>query len=132
MGLIDAATAPLRHVLFGAEHEAMADLVPIEAHLMAAVDAIRQTTEQLEAHAAVIERLAATLTPLTKAMAELSVQMPELVESVGSLNAKLDVVSEVLEPLVQTEHDIAHAEHEVTKIGNLFSRHKTTPATPDS
>jgi len=78
------------------------------------------------------EQLAATLTPLTKAMTELSVQMPALVESVGSLNAKLDVVSDVLEPLVQAEHDIAHAEHEVTKIGNLFSRHKTTPATPES
>lgn len=132
MGLIDTATAPLRYVLFGAEHEAMSELMPLEAHVMAAVDAIRETTKQLEAHAAVIEQLAATLTPLSKAMTELSVQMPELVESVGSLNAKLEVVSDVLEPLVQAEHDIAHAEHEVTKIGNLFSRHKTTPATPES
>ena len=66
MGLIDAATAPLRHVLFGAEHEAVEDLVPLEAHLVAAVDAIRETTEQLEAHAEVIERLAAALIPLDR------------------------------------------------------------------
>ena len=65
-------------------------------------------------------------------MAELSVQMPALVDSVGSLNAKLDVMSEVLEPLAHAEQDMAHAEHEVTKIGNIFSRHKTTPPATES
>jgi hypothetical protein len=133
MGLIDAATAPLRYVLYGAEHEAAAtaDIARLEAHVVTAVDAIRETTEQLEAHAAVIERLAANLIPLTTAMTELSTQMPALVDSVGSLNAKLDVVSEVLEPLAHAEQDVAHAEHEVTRIGNIFSRHKTTPPAPD-
>jgi|SRR5579863_761204 len=134
MGLIDAATTPLRHVLFGAEHEAAAltDLATLEAHVVAGVDAIRETTDQLEAHAEVIERLAASLIPLTAAMTELSAQLPALVESVGSLNTKLDTVSEVLEPLVRAEQDVAHAEHEVTKIGNIFQRHKTTPKVPES
>ncbi len=62
MGLIDAATAPLRYVLFMARNDEVAaveDIERLEAHVVAAVDAIRETTEQLEAHAAVIERLAA-------------------------------------------------------------------------
>jgi DNA repair ATPase RecN len=134
MGLIDAATAPLRYVLYGAEHEADAlrDLSRLEAHVAAAVDAIRETTGQVEAHVEVIEKLAASLIPLTAAMAELSAQMPALVESVGSLNRNLTVIDEVLEPLAQAQQDLAHAEHEVTKLGSLFSRHRTTPQTPDS
>ena len=134
MGLIDTATAPLRYVLFGAEHEAaaVADLARLEAHLLAAVEAIAKTTEELETHAAMIERLAGTLIPLTTAMAELSVQMPALVKSVNDLNATLATVPEALEPIAHAEQDIANAEHEVTRIGNIFSRHRTTPATPDS
>ncbi len=134
MGLIDAATAPLRYVLYGVEREAAAvtDFSALEAHVLTAVQAIRETTAHVEAHAQVIERLAATLVPLTAAMAELSAQMPALVDSVGSLNARLDAFSEVLEPLAHAEHDLAHAEHEVTKIGNIFSRHKTTPASSES
>ena len=129
MGLIDAATAPLRYVLQTAEHEpaALADIARLEAHVVAAVDAIRETTEQLEAHAAVIEQLAANLLPLSTAMTELSIQMPALVDSVGALNAKLDVVSEVLEPLAHAEQDMAHAEREMTRMGSIFGRHKTTP-----
>ena len=131
MGLIDAATAPLRYVLQGAEHEAAADFSGLEAHMLAAEGAIRETTLQLEAHAEEIERLAATLTPLTTALAELAAQMPALIAGVGALNARLDAMAEVLEPIAHAEQDLAHAEHEVTKIGNIFSRHKTTPAAPE-
>ena len=135
MGLIDAATAPLRYVLSGAEHEADAlkDLTRLEAHVVAAVDAIRETTEQVEAHVKVIETLAASLIPLTAAMTELAAQIPALVEGVGALNTNLTVIDDVLEPLADAEQDLAHAEHEVTKLGSLFSRHRITPPqAPDS
>ena len=125
MGLIDAATAPLRYVLQSAEHEADAvrDLEQIQVHVLHAVEAIKDAAEQVEAHVEVIETLVTTLGPLTAAVAQLSEQMqalPALVESVDALNAKLDVVADVLEPL-------AHAEQDVTKIGHLFSRRKSKP-----
>jgi methyl-accepting chemotaxis protein len=125
MGLIDAATAPLRYVLSGAEHEASAvqDLEDIQIHVLAAVEAIKDATDQVEAHVEVIETLANSLAPLTAAVTRLTAQMqslPALVESVDALTEKLDVVVETLSP-------IAHAEQDVTKVGHLFSRRKLTP-----
>ena len=126
MGLIDAATAPLRYVLNGAEHEADAakhvqDIEHLQTHVLGAVEAIKDATEQIEAHVEVIETLASSLAPLTAAVVKLTQQLesfPALADSVGELNERLGVVADVLEPL-------AHAEQDVRKVGGLFSRHRS-------
>jgi hypothetical protein len=108
MGLIDAATAPLRYVLHSAESEADAvvplrDVEHIQAHVVIAVEAIRDATEQIEAHVEVIEKLAASLLPLT--------------DAVVTLTAQLGLVTAALAPVVE-------AEQEVSKLGHVFSRHR--------
>jgi hypothetical protein len=108
MGLIDAATAPLRYVLHSAESEADAvvpvrDIEHIQSHVVFAVEAIKDATEQIEAHVAVIEKLAASLLPLT--------------DAVVTLTAQLGMVTEALAPVVD-------AEREVSKLGHVFSRHR--------
>lgn len=125
MGLIDTATAPLRYVLGSAEREAevvdpLRDVEQIQTHVLSAVEAIRDATDQLEAHVEVVEKLATSLTPLAGAVTQLSAQMeaiPALTDSVQALTQKLDVVADALTPL-------AHAERDVTKLGHLFSRRK--------
>ena len=110
MGLIDAATAPLRYVMGSAEHGVAADVRDLEhlqMHVVSAVEALKDATEQIEAHVEVIESLATSLVPLT--------------EAVVALTAQMAVITEVLAPL-------AGAEHEVTKVGSLFTRHKHHPA----
>jgi chromosome segregation ATPase len=130
MGLIDLATAPLRYVINEVtEHEAevvspLRDIEEIQTHVLAASVAIKQATEQIEKHVAVIETLATSLEPLTVAVAKLADQMqalPELSRSVSELTAKLDVVAEVLTPLALVEQDAA-------RVGHLFSRRRA--ATP--
>ena len=125
MGLIDAATAPLRYVLHSAESEADAalpvkDIEAIQAHVLTAVEAIRQATEQIEAHVEVVEALATSLAPLTQAVVTLTAQLqalPVLSESVQQLTTQLGVVTEALEPVV-------HAEQEMSRFGHVFSRHR--------
>lgn len=146
MGLIDAATAPLRYVLHSAESEADAmlpvkDIEMIQSHVVAAVEAIREATEQIEAHVEVIETLASSLTPLTEAVVTLTAQMqalPGLAKSVEQLTTQLGVVSEALVPVVHAEQSVAraeqtvahaektvtHAEQEVSRIGHVFSRRR--------
>jgi hypothetical protein len=107
MGLIDAATAPLRYVLHSAEGEAHAvvpirDVEQIQTHVLSAVEAIKDATEQIEAHAEVIEKLAASLLPLA--------------DAVVTLTAQLSLVTEALAP-------VAEAEQEVSKLGHFFGRH---------
>ena len=108
MGLIDAATAPLRYVLHSAESEAHAvvplrDVEHIESHVLSAIEAIKDATEQIEAHVEVIEKLASSLLPLT--------------DAVVTLTAQLGTVTAALAPVVE-------AEQEVSKLGHLFSRHR--------
>ena len=108
MGLIDAATAPLRYVLHSAESEADAampirDVEHIQSHIVSAVDAIKEATEQIEAHVEVIEKLASSLLPLT--------------DAVVTLTAQLTLVTAALAPVVE-------AEQEASKLGHLFSRHR--------
>jgi chromosome segregation ATPase len=108
MGLIDAATAPLRYVLHSAEGEAEAvvplrDIEHIQSHMAVAVEAIKDATEQIEAHVEVIEKLAASLIPLT--------------DAVVTLTAQLGMVTEALAPVVE-------AEQEVSKLGHIFSRNR--------
>ena len=125
MGLIDTATAPLRYLLRSAESEADAvlpvkDIDRIQTHLLGAVEAVREATDQIEAHVEVIETLAASLTPLTEAMVKLSEEMeslPALTQSVARLTAQLEVVTEVLTPIVRVEE-------KASKLGHLFSRHR--------
>ncbi len=77
MGLIDAATAPLRYVINGVvEHgteatEPLRDLEQIQAHVLHAVEAIKDATEQIEAHVEVIDTLVSSLVPLTAAVTRL-------------------------------------------------------------
>jgi hypothetical protein len=129
MGLIDAATAPLRYVINGVvEHgteatEPLRDLEQIQAHVLHAVEAIKDATEQIEAHVAVIDTLVSSLVPLTASVTRLTDEMaslPALTESVASLTAKLDVVADVLAPL-------AHAEQDVARVGHLFGRRRQAP-----
>src|SRR5271154_2129316 len=108
MGLIDAATAPLRYVLHSAESEADAvtpvrDIEQVQMHVVSAVEAIKDATEQIEAHVEVIEKLASSLLPLT--------------DAVVTLTAQLGMVTAALAPVVE-------AEQEVSKLGHLFSRHR--------
>jgi hypothetical protein len=108
MGLIDAATAPLRYVLHSAESEADAampvrDIEQIQMHVVTAVEAIKDATEQIEAHVEVIEKLAASLLPLT--------------DAVVTLTTQLSLVTEALAPVVE-------AEQEVSRLGHVFSRHR--------
>jgi methyl-accepting chemotaxis protein len=133
MGLIDAATAPLRYVINGVvEHgteatEPLRDLEQIQAHVLHAVEAIKDATEQIEAHVEVIETLASSLAPLTAAVVKLTQQLesfPALTDSVGELNERLAVIADVLEPL-------AHAEQDVRKVGSIFSRHRSAPPPPE-
>jgi len=132
MGLIDAATGPLKAVLGGSEREAEAmshvrDIEHLQTHVLGAVEAIKDATEQIEAHVEVIETLASSLVPLTAAVVKLTEQLeslPALTGSVGALNDRLAVIGEVLEPLAQ-------AEHEVRKFGHMFSRHRVTPPVAD-
>jgi hypothetical protein len=132
MGLIDAATAPLRYVLNGVvEHgseatEPLHDLEQIQAHVLHAVEAIKDATEQIQAHVEVIDTLVSSLVPLTAAVTRLTDEMaslPALTESVASLTAKLDVVADVLAPL-------AHAEQDVGRVGHLFGRRRQVPPAP--
>jgi methyl-accepting chemotaxis protein len=135
MGLIDSAidiaTAPLRLVVNGvvrgtdAVADPLNDIEDIQEHVLGAVEVIRDATEQIEAHVAVIESLATSLLPLTEAVTQLSAQLqalPDLTEAVTQLSTKLDVVADVLEPLV-------HIEQEVGKVSHLFGRRRqiTTP-----
>jgi methyl-accepting chemotaxis protein len=133
MGLIDsainAAAAPLRFVINAAAQGSEAivdpldDIEDIQQHVLGAVDVIKDATEQIEAHVAVIETLATSLAPLSAAVTELSTQLqalPALTESVAQLSAKLDVIADVLEPLVHVEQDIG-------KVGHLFSRRRQIP-----
>ena len=132
MGLIDAATAPLRYVLHSAEGEAHAvvpihDVEQMQTHVLSAVEAIKDATEQIEAHVEVIETLASSLAPLTAAVVKLTQQLesfPALTDSVGELNERLAVIADVLEPL-------AHAEQDVRKVGSIFSRHRSAPPPPE-
>jgi hypothetical protein len=108
MGLIDAATAPLRYVLRSAESDADAvmpvrDIEHIQTHVVVAVEAIRDATEQIEAHVEVIEKLAASLLPLT--------------DAVVTLTAQLSLVTAAMAPVLE-------AEQEVSKLGHVFSRHR--------
>lgn len=134
MGLIDLATAPLRYVINEVtEHEAevvspLRDIEDIQTHVLAASVAIKQATEQIEKHVAVIETLATSLEPLTVAVAKLADQMqalPELSRSVSELTAKLDVVAEVITPLALVEQDAA-------RVGHLFSRRRSVTPTAES
>lgn len=133
MGLInsaiDVATAPLRFVVNGVAKgtasvaDPLNDIEEIQEHVLGAVEAIRDATDQMEAHVAVIEALATSLIPLSQAVTELSNQLqalPALTESVAALTDKLDVVADVLEPLVHMEGDVA-------KVGHLFSRRRQIP-----
>jgi ABC-type transporter Mla subunit MlaD len=137
MGLIesavDAATAPLRMVLDGVARgtasvaDPLNDIEDIQEHVLRAVDVIKDATEQIEAHVAVIEKLATSLVPLSAAVTELGAQLqalPALTESVAELSAKLDVVADVLEPLV-------HMEQDVGKVGHLFSRRRQIAPPPE-
>lgn len=133
-GAIDLATAPLRFVVNGvvrgtdAVADPLNDIEDIQEHVLGAVEVIRDATEQIEAHVAVIESLATSLLPLTEAVTQLSAQLqalPDLTEAVTQLSAKLDVVADVLEPLV-------HMEQEVGKVSHLFGRRRQITAPRDS
>jgi hypothetical protein len=132
MGLIDAATAPLRYVINGVvEHgseaaEPLHDLEQIQAHVLHAVEAIKDATEQIEAHVGVIDTLVSSLVPLTAAVTRLSDEMaslPALTESVASLTARLDVIADVLAP-------VEHAEQDVARVGHLFGWRRQVPPVP--
>ena len=132
MGLIDAATAPLRYVINGVvEHgteatEPLRDLEQIQAHVLHAVEAIKDATEQIEAHVEVIDTLVSSLVPLTAAVTRLTDEMsslPALTESVASLTAKLDVVADVLAPMARAEQGMA-------RVGHLFGRRRQVTAAP--
>ena len=112
MGLLDIVQAPLREVLKSAEGEAEHS-VPVhdlETRAVDAVEAIRDATEQIEAHVKVLETLATSMTPLTLA--------------VEKLCTELAVVSEVLAPVAAAERDVGEAEHAVTRLGHLFGSHR--------
>ena len=115
MGLFDAATAPLRWLLGGAEHEAaeavevadpLKDIEEIQTHVLSAVEAIKDATEQIEAHVQVVETLATAVGPLTTA--------------VESLTERLDVIAEALTPLARAEQDVG-------RLGHIFSRRRLGP-----
>jgi methyl-accepting chemotaxis protein len=115
MGLLDTALAPLRAILGSAEQEAeqafpVQDIEGIQLRVLETVEAIRDATEQIEAHVSMLEKLANSITPLT--------------ESVEKLTAQLGVITEVITPVAAAERDVAAAEHDVARVGRLFARHR--------
>lgn len=115
MGLLDMALAPLRAVLNSAEHEvehtfAVQDLEGIQSRVLETVEAIKDATEQIEAHVSVLETLATSITPLTQAVEKLTIQ--------------LGVITDALIPVTKTEEEVAKAEHGVARLGHLFGRHR--------
>jgi chromosome segregation ATPase len=113
MGLLDIVLAPLRGILGSAEHEAeqafpVQDLEQIQSRVLETADAIRDATEQIEAHVAVLETLATSIAPLTV--------------SVEKMTTQLGVIAEVLAPLAAAEHDVGSAEHDVESVERDVSR----------
>lgn len=123
MNVLATALAPLRSVLGAARREAeeilpvddIRELLPvrqieqIQQRALGTVEAIKDATESIESHVAVIETLASSVPPLTEAVKELNVQLTAIVE--------------VLAPM-------AAVEHEVSRFGRLFGRHHPSEDSP--
>jgi hypothetical protein len=114
----DLFTAPLRSLLGVAEqtehevvsHTPLHETAELEDKLERAVGAIHRSTDSLEQHIAVLEKLADSLSPLT--------------ESVTRLTDQLAPLLEIARPLGEAERDVASAERELSRVGHLFGRHR--------
>jgi hypothetical protein len=115
-GVINGTLAELRKLLGVVEEETedvlpVKDIEEIQTHVLSSVDAIRDATDQIEAHAATLEKLIDTL--------------PALTASVQEMTKQLGLVAEVLAP-------VAGAEREMSRLGHLLSRHRREDPAPNS
>lgn len=107
-GVINGGLAQLRKLLGVVEQETedvlpVKDIEEIQTRVLDSVEAIKDATEQIEAHAAQLEALVDTL--------------PVLATAVQELTRELGVIAEVLAPL-------ANAERDVSKLSQLLGRHR--------
>jgi HAMP domain-containing protein len=113
----DVFTAPLRSLLGVAEqteqqvvsHTPLHETAELEAKLEGCMTAIHRSTDSLEQHIAVLEKLADSLAPLT--------------QSVTRLTDQLEPLLQLAKPLGAAEQHVASAEHEISRVGHLFGRH---------
>jgi hypothetical protein len=111
-GVINGALVEIRKLLGVIEDETedvlpVKDIEEIQTRVLGSVEAIRDATDQIEAHAAALESLIDTLPVLTNAVQDLTKQ--------------LGVIAEVLAPVVG-------AEREMSRLRHLLGRHR--PAEP--
>ncbi len=119
----DVFTAPLRSLLGVAgqtEHQVVShtplhETAELEEKLEGCVTAIHRSTDSLEQHIAVLEKLADSLAPLT--------------ESVTRLTDQLEPLLQLARPLGAAEQHMASAEREATRVGHLL-RHRDAEPTP--
>jgi hypothetical protein len=119
MGLVDIALAPLRGLLSSAEREAeqtfpVQDLEGIQTQVLETVEAVRDATEQIAAHVAMLETLADSITPLTQSVEKLTVQ--------------LGLIAAVLTPMAGAERDVSRLSH----LLHHRPQDDPTPAPPSS
>jgi hypothetical protein len=118
----DVFTAPLRALLGAAEqteqqvvrHTPLHETAELEEKLEGAVAAIHRSTDSLEQHIVVLEKLADSLAPLT--------------QSVTRLTDQLEPLLQLAKPLGAAEQRVASAEHEISRVGHLFGRHRGSGA----
>lgn len=115
-GVINGGLAELRKLLGVVEQETedvlpVKDIEEIQTRVLDSVEAIRDATEQIEAHAAQLESLVNTL--------------PVLTAAVQDLTKELGVIAEVLAP-------IASAERDVSKLSHLLGRHRREEPAPNA
>jgi hypothetical protein len=125
MGLVDRALGPIRSALGTAEHEAeheveralpVGEVEGIQKQILEGMNALRHTTESIEAHVAVVETLAAALPPMTDAVTALTVRLGELLE--------------VLAPIAAVERELAGAERDVARATHFFKRRQRATEAP--
>jgi hypothetical protein len=123
VGLLDAATRPLRALLGSAEHEVeetlpVHEIEDIQKQILEGVGAMRRATESIDSHVAAVDALANS--------------MPTLTAAVEALTAQLALLSEVVAPVSAAEREVADVEHRLARLGGLFGHqpHGSEPEPP--
>lgn len=114
MGLLDLALAPIRAVVSAGERDVtheIREVEHVEHGVLDTAGSIRDATESIEKHIAVLDTLASSIGPLTESVNRLTAQMAEL--------------NQVLSPMAGAEREISALEH-------VFGRHRHEPGSSPS